>query len=133
MVGIQGIAGAGVVGVAFAVLFKDVIGGIVQPAKTQRRSVVATFRGVVEHDVEDHFDARPVQRLDHVAELVHGTERVPARAVGLMRGEERHRRIAPVVDLPRWAILRVELENGQQFYRGDPQLPEIGIFSIRPA
>jgi hypothetical protein len=76
---------------------------------------------VVEHDIDDDLDARPVQRLDHVAELIHRAERVLARAVCLMRGEERDRRIAPVVDLSRRAILRIELEHRQQLDRRDPQ------------
>ena len=96
------------------------------PAEAQRRPAVVAFGGVVEHDVEDDLDARPVQRLDHVAELVHRAERIPARAVGLVRREERDRRIAPVVDLARRAVLGVELEHRQQLHRGDPELLEIG-------
>jgi hypothetical protein len=80
---------------------------------------------VVEHDIDDDLDARPVQRLDHVAELIHRAERVLARAVCLMRGEERDRRIAPVVDLSRRAILRIELEHRQQLDRRDAQLLKV--------
>jgi hypothetical protein len=125
MVGVQGVAGAGVVGVARAVLLEDVVGGIVQAAEAQRRPTLITFRSVVEHDVEDDLDAGSVQRLHHVAELVHWAERITARAVRLVRCEERDRCIAPVVDLARRAVLGIELEPRQQFHRGDPELLEI--------
>ena len=95
------------------------------PRKHSVGPSLVAFRGVVEHDVENDFDARPVQRLDHVAELVHRAERILARAVRLMRREERNRRIAPVVDLSRRAILRIELEHRQQLDRGDAELLEI--------
>ena len=43
------------------------------------------FGRVIEDDVENDLDARAVQRLDHVAKLVDGPERILPRAVGLMR------------------------------------------------
>ena len=48
-------------------------------------------------------------------------ERIPPRAVGLVRREERHRRVAPVVDESRRRVLRVELEHRQQLHRGDAE------------
>ena len=125
MVGVQGVAGAGVVGVARAVLLENVVSGVVQPAEAQRRAALVALGGVVEHDVEDHLDAGAMQRLHHVAELVHRAERIPARAVRLVRREERDRCVAPVVDLARRAILGIELEHRQQLDRGDPELLEI--------
>ena len=116
---------AAVVGVARAVWFEDVVGAIVQTAKAQRRPLMVAFGGVIEHDVENDLDARPVQRLDHVAKLVHRTKRILTRAVRLVRRKERYRRVAPVVDPSRRAILRVELKHRQQFDRGDAELLEI--------
>ena len=55
-----------------------------------------------------------------------GPERIPARAVGLVRREERDRRVAPVVDLARRAVLGIELEHRQQLDGGDAELLEIG-------
>ncbi len=88
--------------------------------------MVIALGGVVEDDIENDLEARPVQRLDHVAKLVHRAERILARAVGLMGREERHRRIAPVVDAAARGVLRVELEHRQQFHRGDAEVPKIG-------
>ena len=87
---------------------------------------MVAFRGVIEHDVENDLDAGPVQRLDHVAKLVHRAERILARAVGRVRREERNRRIAPVIDFSRRAILGIELEDRQQFDGGDAEFLEIG-------
>ena len=78
---------------------------------------VVPFGGVVEDHIENDFQACPVQRLDHVPKLIHRAERVPPRAVRLVRREERNRRIAPIVDLARRTILGIELENRQQLDR----------------
>ena len=86
---------------------------------------MVTLRGMVEHDVEDHLDACAMQRLDHVAELVDRTGRIPPRAVLLVWGEERDRLIAPVVHFPKRTRLRIKLEYWKQFHRGDAELLEV--------
>ncbi len=88
MIGVERVAGAAVIGVARPIFLKDVVGAVVQPTETQRRPGVVAFRGVVEDDVENDLDARPMQRLDHVAKLVNGTQRVLTRAVALVRRKE---------------------------------------------
>jgi hypothetical protein len=86
---------------------------------------VVPFGGVIEHDVENHLDARAVQRLDHVAKLVDGAERIPTRAVVVMRREKRHGRIAPVVHQPGRTILWIELEYRHELHCGDAQPLEV--------
>ena len=76
MVAVERVAAAGVVRVPLAARFEHVIGRVVEPAEAERRPVVVALGGVVEDDVENHLDARPVQRLDHVAELVDRAERI---------------------------------------------------------
>ena len=49
-----------------------------------------------------------------------------------MRGEERDRRVAPVVDVARRAVLGVELEHRQQLDRGDAELLQIGNLLDQP-
>ena len=83
VIGVERVARAAVIGVARAVLLQDVVGAVVQSAKAERRSAMVAFRGVVEDDIENDLDAGPMQRLDHVAKLVHRAERILARAVGL--------------------------------------------------
>ena len=98
---------------------------------------MAPFRRVVVDDVEDHLDARAVQRLDEVAELVDRAQRVTPRAVAGVRSEEGDRRIAPVVDQARRGIVRIELEHGQQLDGGDPEILQIRNLldhaGVRPA
>ena len=86
---------------------------------------MVAFGRVVEHDVENDLDSGPVQRLDHIAKFVHRAKRILPRAVGLVRREERNRRIAPVIDFSRRAILGIELEDRQQFDGGDAELLQI--------
>ena len=129
---VQRVAAAGVVGVARLAPLEHVVGAVVEPAEAERRAVLVAFGGVVEDDVENHLDARPVQRLDHVAELVDRAERILPRAVGLMRREERDRLIAPVVHEPGGAGQRVELEDRQQFDRRNAELLQIGNLLDQP-
>ena len=92
--------------------------------------------GVVEDDVEDDLDAGTVERLHHVAELVDRRRADRVRELyAVVRREERDRLVAPVVDAARPAqSMRIELEHGQQFDRGDARGPcRYGIFSISPA
>ena len=125
VIGVQRVARAGVVGVARAVFLEDVVRRVVEPSEAERRTALVALRGVVVHDVEDDLEPRAVQRLDHVAELVEHAERIRARAVRLVRREERHGSVPPVVDLAGRTVLGVELEHGQQLHRGDPELAEV--------
>jgi hypothetical protein len=80
---------------------------------------------MVEDDVENDLEARSVERLDHVAKLVDGAERIPRCAVALVGRKERHGRIAPVVHQAWRGVVRVELEHRQELHRGDAQSLEI--------
>ena len=70
MIGVERIAGAAVVRKMRAVLLQDVVSVVLEAAEAQRRPPVIALRGVIEDDVQNHFDAGAVQRLDHVAEFV---------------------------------------------------------------
>lgn len=83
---------------------------------------MVALRRVIENDIEDDLDIRPVECFDHVAELVDHCQWIAARAIRLVRGEERNRRISPIIDLAGWTVLRIELKNWEQLYRGDPEL-----------
>ena len=133
MIGIQGVAGARVVAVFRTISFQDVIRCVLQPAEAEGRAFMITLGSVVVHDVQDHFNARPVQRLHHIAKLVDGTQRILPGAVGQVRSKERHRAISPVVHPARWAVLRIELKDGQQFDRGDPEVLQVGNFLDQPS
>src|SRR5678815_2503689 len=83
MIGVEGVSSAAVIGVTRAILFKNVIGTVVQAAKTQGWPVLIAFGCVVEDNVENDFDTRPVQRLDHIPELVERPKWILPRAVSL--------------------------------------------------
>src|SRR5262249_51423035 len=108
-----------------AVLVEDVVDRVVESAKAQRRTAVVAFRRVIEHDVENHLDAGAMERLDHVPKFVDGTRWIAPRTVSVMRCDERHRRIAPVIDVSRWTVLGVELEYRQKLHRGDAEVLQI--------
>ncbi len=72
---------------------QPVVRRVVEAAQAERRSGLVALGGVIEDDVENHFDARGVQRLDHRLELRHRiVERVLRR-----RCEPRERVVAPIV------------------------------------
>jgi hypothetical protein len=66
-----------------------------------------------------------MERLDHVAELVHRTERILRRTEALMRRKEGDGCVSPVVDVPIRGIERVELEDGHEFHGIDTELLEV--------
>ena len=88
MIRVKRVSRAAVIRIARAILFENVVGGIVQSAKTQSRPVVIAFRSVVEHNVENDLDTGPVQRLNHVAKFIQRPQRILARTIRLMRCKE---------------------------------------------
>src|SRR4029077_9296546 len=66
IVAVEGVAGAGVLGVAGAVRLKDVIEIVRQSTKAQGWPVLLTLGGVVEHHVENDLDTPSMERFHHV-------------------------------------------------------------------
>jgi hypothetical protein len=81
LVRVQGVTGPRIVGVARAVLLKDVISVVIETAKAEGRTVNPALGGVVENHVEDDLKPGAMQRLDHLAELIDWSKRVFAQAV----------------------------------------------------
>ena len=81
MVAIEGVSGAGVIGVARAVRFKDVIKIVSQSTKAKGWPVLVTPRRCGwQHNVENDLDTRPMQRFHHVTELVKRSQRISCAA-----------------------------------------------------
>ena len=133
MIGVQGVAGAGVVAVSRPIRFQDVVGGVLQSPETQCRSFLVPLRGVIVHDIENHFESGPMQGLHHVAELVDGAQGILPGTVGRVRSKERYRAVAPVVHAARRAVLEIKLENRQQFDGGNPEILQVGNLLDQPA
>src|SRR5215471_19925794 len=84
MIRVKRVSSAAVVCIARAILFENVVGGVVQTAKTQSRSVMIVFSSMIKHNVKDDLDTGAVQRLNHVAEFVQWSQCVLARTVRLV-------------------------------------------------
>src|SRR5262245_25627711 len=87
---------------------------------------MVAFGSVIEDNVENDLNPRPVQCLHHVAKFVDWAEWILTRAVSLMWSKEGDRCVTPIVDPPRRGILSVKLKHRQEFDGGDAQLLEIG-------
>jgi len=126
-IGVEGVARAGVIGVARGVVgVEEIVGRVVETLERQHGTAFVTLGGVVVDDVEDDFDPCAVERPDHVPELVDRSENTLIRGIGGMGGEEGNRTVAPVVGSPRGGVLGVELKNGKEFDGGDAEIDEVG-------
>src|SRR4051812_37217095 len=96
MIAVHRVASAGEVCVAGLIFFEDVISRVIQAAEAIRRAIMAVFCSVVVYDVENYFNPGAVERLDHVAEFLHSTERGLRRTVGIVRREKGDRSVAPI-------------------------------------
>jgi hypothetical protein len=94
---------------------------------------MVTFSGVIEDYVQNYLDTCAVQSLDHIPELFRRTHGILPGAVGLVRCEEGHWCIAPVVDPLPWAVLGVELKYRKKFDCRYTQVLEIGNLLDEPA
>ena len=69
---VEAVAGAREVHVVPRVVGREpVVGGVVDTLEREHRAEVVSLGRVVVDDVEDHLDARAVERLDHPLELPH--------------------------------------------------------------
>ncbi len=79
MVTVQSVAATAVVGKVLT-LTEDVIDLVFQSLEGQRRSLFVAFAGVIEDDVQDHFDTGGVKRFDHLLEFADLRTRASNRA-----------------------------------------------------
>ena len=88
----------------------------------------AALGGVVVDDVDEDLEPRRVQRIDHRHELALCSAGRRIGGIGGLRGEERHRTVAPEVQqplaglgIPPEVLRLVELEERQELDRGDAE------------
>ena len=96
VVAVHRVAAAGVVAVR-AVVVEHVVDAVLEALEAERGAGFVAFGRVVEHDVENDFDAGGVQLADHLLELPDLVARLVALHVAAVRREEGHRVVAPVV------------------------------------
>lgn len=124
----QRVPGARGVHVVLRVVGQPVVRGVVQAAEGERRPQVVALRRVVVHHVEDHLDARLVQRPHRLLELQDLLAPVAPGGVRVVRGEEADGVVTPVVGETRVgeAVVLDELVHRHQLDRGDAQLRQMG-------
>ncbi len=139
MVAVDGITGAGEIKVVAPVGLEHIIGDILQPAEKYGGPILPPLRRVTKDHVEDDLYPRPMQRLDHIAELVHGVPRIPPAGIGRVGGKVGQGRIAPII-CERLAgqgilardLLGIELLHGEQLHGGDTQLLQVRNLFHKP-
>ena len=91
-----------------------VVKRMVEAAERQCCAVRIALARVVEHDVEDHPDPRPVQRADGGADLGQS-----ARRQARIRRHEAHRIVAPGVRQPeRWQVALIDPGGKRHEFNG---------------
>src|SRR6185369_7140183 len=118
------IAGTRIVFVVTLVFREGIEDGVVDSAKAQRGSELISLRRMIEHDVQNHFDSRFMESVNHFLELQRLLTYADSTAVGSLRCEENHWVISPVVSeriavlwIGRLCLRLVELLHGHQLYR----------------
>ncbi|MCY1232073.1 hypothetical protein D9M72_445450 [compost metagenome] len=127
---VQAVAAPGGIHIS-AVAVVAVILHLPQPAEAERLPVTTALGRVVVHDVQDHFQARRMQELDHAFEFVlHGLRSFRLgglRGVVRMGRKERRRVVSPVIghaQVLEVRLVQVEMDR-QQLDRGDAQAGEM--------
>src|SRR5512139_1360645 len=87
---------------------------------------------MVVDDVQEDLNSGPVQRLDHIPELIEHPQRIAAGTVAVMRGEKRQGGIPPVIAQSRGTILLVKGEDGEQFDCSDSEVLQVWGFFRKP-
>lgn len=136
MVGVDGVAHAGEILIVARVVGQDVIDTVINPLETERGAKLVALDGVVEDHIQNDLQPGLVQRPDHLLKSDHLLPPLCAEVAVMTFGRKKAKGVvAPVVAQP-LAGFRVEapklplvkLVDGQQFYRGDAQFPEIRDF-----
>ena len=97
VVAVHRVAASGVVQVLAGLGIEDVVGRVVDAAKRPGWPVLVALGGVVEHHVEDDFDAGLVHRLDELLEFAHLLAVVTLRRICRVGREKRGWLIAPEI------------------------------------
>src|SRR4051794_29524331 len=120
MAGVEAVAGTGDVEIAARIgWIEAVVDGVVEATEAERRTGRVAFAGVVVDHVEDHLEARRMQRAHQALELAD----VAGGEIAALRCEEADRVVAPVVAHPalREPTLVDERVHREQLDRGDAE------------
>src|ERR1044071_5323788 len=121
---VKSVTCAGVIHVVAWIIAKQpVIHWIIDASKRQSGAELISLGGVVVNDIQDHFDARRVQRFDHCLEFSDG----PGGGIARFGGEESYGVVAPIIpQAPRNQMTVVnECVYGHEFDRSYSQTREV--------
>src|SRR5579883_678950 len=112
---------------------QKIITAVVDALEREDRAEVIAFVGVIEDDVEDHFDAGAVEGFDHVTKFAQVAALRGVHAVSRLGSEKPHRAVTPVIRQGTAIhgaqdIGFIEIEYRQQFDRGDAKVGQVGNF-----
>ncbi len=100
-----------------------VVGRVIDSAEGKGRTQPSGFGRMVVDDVENHLDARIVEKVDHRLEFA----QIAFRHIARMRGEEADGIVAPIIPEPSLdqLVLVDESMNGQELDGGDSQTLQV--------
>ena len=137
MVAIQSITNPCVVGVEALIVFEDVVAEIVDSLEAEDRSELIALVGMVEHDVQDDFDACFVKRLYHVSKFIELISNFRSDAVARLWSEKTERAVPPEI-VERIAVDEsqnfrfIEVANRQKLHCSNTKFPEMWNFFDDP-
>ena len=125
MAEIERVTAAGPV-LIIAIVPDPIIATVINSAHGERRAVEIAFCAVVQHHVQNDLNARRVERLHRIAELVPRLFRMDG--IARLEREHRQRVIAPVVAQPQPLQTRLagKMGDGEQFQSGDAEVFQVG-------
>ncbi len=126
VVGVNGVACPSVVPVIALVAAEHIEDRVIHPAETERGSEFVSLRRVIEDDVQNHFDVRAMEGLDHFPELNGLLARTGPAAVGSLGREEDYWIVSPVI--AQGLTVFIELLHRHELDRSDAEILQIGNF-----
>src|SRR5215467_1234153 len=76
---------------------EKVMGPVIDAPERESWPLVIAFLRMIEHHVQNYFDAGPVQRLHHIAEFPQVAAFRRTHTIRRLWSEESHRAVTPVV------------------------------------
>ena len=137
MAHVERIAATGIVHVVAGIVGDQaVVRGVVDAPQRKRGTEMVTFAGVVVNDVQDHFNSRAMQGVNHLPKVPHRLAIFAARCVPYLGGKVAQRIVTPVVAQAFLHEVTVveEVVGGHQLHRRDTERLQVidGRFSSQP-
>src|SRR5262249_43688318 len=131
MIAVERVSATGEVHVVLQIPWhEEVMGSVIDAPERESWPLVIAFLRMIEHHVQNYFDAGPVQRLHHIAEFPQVAAALGAHAKSGLRRKITYRAIPPIVshgspvDLTQDGRL-IEVEYRQQLHRRHTEVLQV--------